>query len=354
MVGKKGTSGAKKAGLPPGSLVYIGGKSEKTRLSVIDYDSEQVETRDLHSVEETFPFNGTSTVTWLNITGLQDVDIFQEIGREYHIHPLIMEDILHTGQRPKAEIFDAYIFLVFKMVRFKDPDGELDIEQVSMVLGKNFVMTFQEKEGDIFDPLRERIIEGKGRIRKAGPDYLAYAIADMLVDQYFEVLEALGEAAEQLEDKVMSNPDQSLVVDLQRMKRQLMALRRSIWPLREELSTLIREEHDLIHKDTIPYLRDVYDHAIRIIDTVEALRDMATGLLDVYLSSLSNRMNETMKVLTIIATIFIPLTFLAGVYGMNFAYMPELKLWWAYPVVWIVFLLIGAGMVVYFRSRKWL
>jgi magnesium transporter len=354
MVGRERTTESQKAGLPPGSLVFLGEKSENTRLSVIDYDMERMETRDLTSVEEAFPFKATPTVTWLNITGLQDVDILQKIGQEYHLHPLIIEDILNTGQRPKAEIFDTYIFLVFKMVRFKEDNGELDIEQVSMVLGENFVITFQEKKGDVLDPLRKRIAEGMGRIRKAGPDYLAYAIADIIVDQYFAVLEALGEAAEQLEEAVISNPEQRLVADLYRMKRHFMKLRRSIWPLREELSSLIREEHQLIHKDTIPFLRDLYDHTIRIIDTVEALRDMVTGLLDVYLSSLSNRMNEVMKVLTIIATIFIPLTFIAGVYGMNFQYMPELKIWWAYPIVWIVFLVVAAGMVAYFRSKKWL
>ncbi len=346
---------SKKIGLPPGSMVHVGEKKVETaRISVIDYDQQKLEVKALKSVEETLPFKKSPTVTWLNIDGLHEVNILETIGEYYSIHPLVLEDILNTDQRPKAEIFDEYIFIVFKMISYNNNHDELDIEQLSLILGPNFVITFQEREGDVFDSIRERIQGGKGRVRKSGPDYLLYALMDVVIDNYFLVLEKLGERIENLEEEVLGNPDQSTVQAIQQMKRELIFLRRSIWPLREVIGTLIRDENPLIKKSTAPFLRDLYDHTIQVVDTIETYREMVSGILDIYLSSLSNRMNEVMKILTIIATLFIPLTFIVGVYGMNFEFMPELKWHWGYPVVWGVMIIISFFMLLYFRRKKWI
>lgn len=345
---------SKKIGLPPGTMVYVGEKKvEKVKISVIDYDKDNFQKRELVSVEEAFPFKETPTVTWLNINGLHEVEVLEKIGKHYDIHPLIMEDILNTQQRPKIEIFDDYIFAVMKVIT-QDEEGNINIEQLSLFLGENYVITFQESEGDIFDPVRERIEKSKGRIRKCGPDYLAYAIMDIVIDHYFFILEKVGETVEFLEDNVIENPDESIVQNIQQMKRKLIFMRKSIWPLRELISTLVREETKLIKDSTMPYLRDLYDHTIQVVDSVETFRDMVSGILDVYLSSVSNKMNEVMKVLTIIATIFIPLTFIAGIYGMNFEFMPELRFHWGYPLIWGIMIIIFLTMIFYFKRKKWL
>ena len=345
---------SKKIGLPPGTMVYVGEKKvEKVKISVIDYDKDNFQKRELVSVEEAFPFKETPTVTWLNIDGLHEVEVLEKIGKHYDIHPLIMEDILNTQQRPKIEIFDDYIFAVMKVIT-QDEEGNHSIEQLSLFLGENYVITFQESEGDIFDPVRERIEKSKGRIRKYGPDYLAYAIMDIVIDHYFLILEKFGETVEFLEDNVIENPNESIVQNIQQMKRKLIFMRKSIWPLRELISTLVREETKLIKDSTMPYLRDLYDHTIQVVDSVETFRDMVSGILDVYLSSVSNKMNEVMKVLTIIATIFIPLTFIAGIYGMNFEFMPELKFHWGYPLIWGIMIMIFLMMIFYFKRKKWL
>lgn len=345
---------SKKIGLPPGTMVHVGEKKvEKVKISVIDYDKDNFQKRELESVEEVFPFKETPTVTWLNIDGLHEVEVLEKIGKHYDIHPLVMEDILNTQQRPKIEIFDDYIFAVMKVITHNE-EGDLIIEQLSLFLGENYVITFQESEGDIFDPIRERIEKSKGRIRKCGPDYLIYAIMDIVIDYYFLILEKVGETVEFLEDNVIENPDESTVQNIQQMKRKLIFMRKSIWPLRELISTLVREETKLIKDSTMPYLRDLYDHTIQVVDSVETFRDIVSGILDVYLSSVSNKMNEVMKVLTIIATIFIPLTFIAGIYGMNFEFMPELKFHWAYPTLWLVMVVVFFSMLIYFRRKKWL
>ncbi|MFN2126283.1 MAG: magnesium/cobalt transporter CorA, partial [Anaerolineales bacterium] len=298
---------SKKTGLPPGSMVHVGEKKvEQVKLSVIDYDQDNIKKRDLKNVEEAFPFKDTPTVSWLNLTGLHDIEILEKIGTRYNIHPLILEDILNTDQRPKVEITDNYIFIVLKMLSYDPEKHEINAEQVSLIMGENYVITFQEREGDVFNPLRERIENGKGRIRKSGPDYLTYAIIDIIIDNYFLVLELIGEQIEYLEGNVLENPDHTLVQRIQRMKRELIFLRKSNWPLREVISGITRDETSLITEATHPYLRDLYDHTVQVIDTVETFRDMVSGILDIYLSSVSNRMNEVMKVLTIIATIFIP------------------------------------------------
>ncbi len=345
----------KAPGLPPGTMVYTGERIlDKVHLSLIDYDEEKLTTRELEKIEEAFPFKNLPTVTWLNISGLHDTRIMEKIGEKFEIHPLILEDILNTDQRPKVEIYEDYIFIILKMLYYNREKTEMEIEQISILLGENFVITFQEKTGDVLDPVRERIANPKSRFRKMGPDYLAYAILDIIIDHYFVVLEHQGEKLELLEESVLDDPTRQLAHQIQHMKRELIFLRKSIWPLREVISELSRAESLLITDSIAPFLRDVYDHTIQVVDTVETFRDMVTGILDIYLSNVSNRMNEVMKVLTIIATIFIPLTFIAGIYGMNFEYMPELHWKWSYPIIWGIMLAIFGGMIIFFRRKKWL
>ncbi len=344
-----------KAGLPPGSLVHIGKrKVEKTRIAIMDYDEEQFQEKEAKTIEECFPFKDKPTVTWVNIDGVHDVDLIEKIGRHFGIHPLVLEDIVNTGQRPKMEDFEDYIFLVVKMLTYDQKDNEMNAEQVSLLLGPNYVISFQERQGDVFDQIRDRIRNSKGRIRKAGSDYLAYALLDAIVDGYFIILENLGERIETLEDQVIENPTSKTLQVINGLKREMILLRRSVWPLREVIGTLDRGGSALIHETTGTYLRDVYDHTIQVADTIDSYRDMIIGTRDTYLSSLSNRMNEVMKVLTIIATIFIPVTFIAGIYGMNFEFMPELGWRWSYFVVWGVMAAVAAVMISYFKKKDWL
>jgi len=344
---------SKKAGLPPGTLIHIGErKTEKTRITIIDYDETQFEEKQAKSIEECFPFKDKPTVTWINIDGIHQVEIIEKLGSHFGLHPLLLEDILNTEQRPKMEDFGDYIFVVLKML-YHD-EAEIEAEQVSLILGSNFVISLQEREGDVFDPIRERIRKGKGRIRKAGADYLAYALLDAIVDNCFLILETLGERIEDTEQQLAANPIPETLQLIRKLKKGMIFLRKAIWPLREVVSGLERCESVLIHESTGAYLRDVYDHTIQVIDTVESFRDMVSGMLDIYLSSISNKMNEVMKVLTIFAAIFIPLTFVAGIYGMNFQFMPELGWQWGYPMILIVMASIAAGMLNYFRRKRWL
>jgi len=286
--------------------------------------------------------------------GLHEVEIIEKLGKQFELHSLILEDILHTEQRPKYEDFDKYIFIVLGMLSFNEEIQAVESEQVSLILGANFVISFQERTGDVFEPIRDRIRNAKGRIRKMGPDYLAYALTDAIVDSYFAILEKVGEKIESMEEELVSDPTEKTLHQIHTMKREMISLRRSVWPLREVISGMQKSESSVIKELTEIYLRDVYDHTIQIIDTIESFRDMVSGMLDIYLSSISNKMNAVMKVLTIIATIFIPLTFVAGIYGMNFEHMPELKWKWAYPGVWVVMLVITGIMLTYFRRKKWL
>jgi magnesium transporter len=345
---------SKKVGLPPGAL-HIGEKrDEKVRIRIIDYDEARLQEKEAKTVEECFPFKEKPTVTWINVDGIHQPDIVKQLGDYFGMHPLVLEDILNTDQRPKMEDFDNYIFIVLKMLYYDEKKDDIKAEQVSLILGKNFVISFQEREGDVFDPIRDRINTGKGRIRKMGADYLAYALIDAIVDNYFTILEKLGEKIEFMEEGLVTNPTPKTLQAIQNLKRDTISLRKSVWPLREVINALERGESSLIKKPTRVYIRDVYDHTIQVIDTVETFRDMVSGMLDIYLSSVSNRMNEVMKVLTIIATIFIPLTFIAGIYGMNFAQMPELERPWGYPAVLLVMLVVGIIMLIYFRRKKWL
>jgi magnesium transporter len=346
---------SKKAGLPPGSLVLVGEeKVEEPKITIFDYDAEHADEREAATTDECIPFKETPTVTWINISGLQDIEMLRSLGDCYGIHPLVLEDILNTEQRPKVEDFGAYLFIVLKMLHLIPNTRETRAEQISLIVGPNFVLSFQETARDVFEGVRTRIRSGRGRIRTRGADYLAYALLDAVVDNYFIVLETFGAHLEDLEDTLISDPSPEMLHTVYQMKRELIFLRRSVWPLREVLAFLSRQESDFIQAYTLAYIRDVYDHTIQVIDTIESFRDLVAGMHDTYLSSLSNRMNEVMKVLTIFATIFIPLTFVAGIYGMNFDWMPELRWHWSYPVLWGIMITIAGYMVLYFRRRKWL
>ena len=345
----------KKAGSPPGTLIHVGEtRAETVKITVIDYDAESCREREIQQIEDCFYLKDTSTVTWINISGLHQIETIEKIGKHFELHPLLLEDVLHTNQRPKIEDFGEYLFLVLRMLFCNGVKDEIESEQVSFFVGSRYVISFQEKEGDVFDPVRERIRHGKGRIRKCGTDYLVYTLIDAIVDHYFINIEKTEEKIDLIEEEVLTNATPETLQKIHTIKREMIFMRKSVWPLREVISTFERAESPLVKETTTIYLRDVYDHTVQIIDTIETFRDVISGMLDVYLSSISNKMNEVMKVLTIIATIFIPLTFIAGVYGMNFKYLPELEWKWGYYSVWLFMLAVGISMGLYFKRKKWL
>lgn len=344
-----------KAGLPPGTLVHVGEKRVgEPAISIIHYDESCVNERTVAAPDECRQYINRSTVTWINVTRLHDTVLLQELGDVFDIHPLVLEDIVNTGQRPKLEEHGQSIFCVAKMLYGDADTGEVVAEQVSFVLKKGVLLTFQEVEGDVFDIIRSRIRAGEGRIRRTGCDYLFYALLDAIVDNYFAVLENVGDRIESVQERVLQKPEARILEKIHRLRRDMIFMRKNLWPLREVVSGLERTENRLIPADLAPYLRDVYEHTVQVIDNVEMLRDMLSGALDTYMTAAGNRMNEVMKVLTIIATIFIPLTFIAGIYGMNFENMPELKWPLGYAAIWLVMLLVTLGMVLFFRRKKWL
>lgn len=347
---------SKKAGLPPGTLVHIGDKrAEEIKITLIDYDEVNFQEQEVKTVDQCIPFRETTTVTWINVEGVHQVEVIEKLGSCFGLHPLVLEDILNTDQRPKMEIYGDYVYIVLKMLYGSDPNRLVEAEQVSLILGSNFVISLQEgKEGDVFNPVRERIRNSKGLIRKMGSDYLVYSLIDTIVDHYFLILERLGESVELLEEELVVDPSTPTLQKIQKFKNEMIVVRRMVWPLREVVSALGRRESPLIQETTEIYLRDVYDHIVQVIDTIEVYREMLSGMLDIYLSSISNRLNSVMKVLTIIATIFMPLTFIAGIYGMNFKYMPELEWRWGYPAVWLLVVVIGLLMLVFFKRKRWL
>ncbi len=347
---------SKKIGLPPGTLMHIGEeKPGPPRITIIDYNETHFEEREVQSVEECFPFKEKPTVTWINVDGVHQIEIIEQLGHCFGLHPLVMEDILNTDQRPKMEVYGDYLYIVLKMLYGGGPERPVEGEQVSLILGTNFIISFQEqKEGDVFNPVRERIRAGKGLIRKMGPDYLVYSLIDTVVDHYFLIIERLGDQMELLEEELITQPDRRTLQKIQTFRNEIAFVRRVVWPLREVVNSLGRRESPLIKETTEIYLRDVYDHTIQVMDSIETYRETLSSMLDIYLSSLSHRLNSVMKVLTIIATIFMPLTFIAGIYGMNFEYMPELKWRWGYPLIWLVIVLIGTSMLIYFKKKKWL
>jgi magnesium transporter len=345
-----------KAGLPPGSLVHIGTrKVGDSAIHILDYDESGVREKNRAALDECSAFRDSESVTWIDIEGLQDIPLLDGLGKCYRLHPLVLEDILNTDQRPKSDDMESYFYVVLKMLDFDRGSLEIVSEQVSIVFGRNFVISIQEgREGDLFEPLRERIRNGKGRIRKMGPDYLAYSLLDVIIDHYFIILEKFAERIESLEEDLVGDPKPATLTQIHRLKREMISLRKSAWPLRELVYALEKSDSQLIQPTTKIFLRDIYDHAVHIIDSIETYREMLSGMLDIYLSSVSNRMNQVMKVLTIIATIFMPLTFLAGVYGMNFRYMPETGWRWGYPLVVLIMLVVAALMIYLFKKKKWL
>ncbi len=327
-----------------------------TRITVIDYDQEHFEERELTAPEECVRYAGKPTVTWINVDGLADAQAVRKVGECFGAHELILEDILQTDQRPKVDYErDKYLFFLMKMLQ-PGADGEAIVEQVSLLVSADAVISFVERKeaGDVFDPIRKRLRNHEGVIRGAGPDFLAYALIDAVVDGYFEVLEALGERADDLEEELVANPDAKTLPRLHALRRELLVVRKATWPLREVVNALQRGSSPLIAPETAIYLRDLYDHIFDVIETVETLRDMVSGMLDIYLSGISYRLNEVIKVLTIIATIFIPLTFIVGIYGMNFDFMPVLRWHYGYYHVWAVMILIVVVMLAYFRRRRWI
>ena len=345
----------KKAGASPGTLVHVGEqKVDETRITLIDYDDAHLEERVLDGIEEAFPLKDLPTVTWINIDGLHEIDIIEKVGQHFNIHPLVLEDIVNTGQRPKTEEFEDVIYVILKMLHYNENSEKISSEQFSLVLGSNFLITFQEIQGDVFKTVRERIRKPKPRIRKAGCDYLAYALIDAIVDHYFVILEALGDKIEDLETELLDYPTRDTLEIIHELKREIIYLRKQIWPIREMINSLVKGESSLLNESTSLYFRDVYDHTIQIIDTIESYRDILGGMLDIYLSTMGNRMNEVMKVLTIIATIFIPITFIAGVYGMNFKFMPELEWRWGYFMVWGIVVVVVGIMIGFFKKKQWL
>ena len=346
---------SKKAGLSPGTLVHVGEqKIETTRITLMNYDQARLEEKELKRIEESFAYKDMPPVSWINIDGLHEVDLIEKIGTHFNVHPLTLEDIVNTGQRPKVEDFEDYIYLVFKMLKFDETNGHITSEQVSLIIGPHYLFSFQEAEGDVFNSVRQRIRKGQGRIRKSGPDYLAYALIDAVVDHYFLILEKMGERIEHLEEQLHVQATPEILQAIYDMKRELIYFRKQVWPVREVMNAWQKTESSLIQETNKIFLRDVYDHTIQVIDTIESFRDIISGVMDLYMSTVSNKMNEVMKVLTIMATIFIPLTFVAGIYGMNFKFMPELEWRWSYPLLWALLILIFFGMMIYFKRKKWL
>ncbi|MEJ2113255.1 MAG: magnesium/cobalt transporter CorA [Flavobacteriaceae bacterium] len=351
MAKKRTTTYKKKLGTIPGSVIYTGKKeSQKLFIESFSYTLDEVIEKELLNIEEAFKDKSSEAISWININGLNHTDSIEKIGEHYNLHPLVLEDIVNIGQRPKIDEYEDYLFIVLKMLYY-DKDEIVVSEQVSFVMGENYVLTFQESEGDVFDSLRDRIRTSKGRIRSLGSDYLLYALIDSVVDHY----ETMGNKIEDLEDNLFNGFSQKEVSQqIQDLKREVLKLRRAIFPLREIINKIEKTENRLIKKKTIQYYRDVYDHIIQIFENIEIYREMIWGLMDMYMTTISNKMNEVMKVLTIIATIFIPLTFIAGIYGMNFTNMPELNYKYGYYIVWAVMIIVFLGMLYYFKKKKWL
>jgi len=353
---KKRTENYKKyVGQVPGTLIYTGKKSDKDfHIECFDYTNDSIEESIVLNIDDVLNYKNTDSVTWINVDGLKHTDKIETIGNLYGLHPLVLEDIVNTTQRPKIDEYEDYLFIVLKMLYY-DANEELIVEQVSLVLGKNYVLTFQEDEGDVFDTIRKRLRLSKGRIRGLKSDYLYYALIDAVVDNYFSIIETLGNKIEDLETELFTgNSRENVNVDVQQLKREILRVRRAIFPLREIISRIEKNEHPLIYKRTITYYRDIYDHLIQVSENIDIYREMIWSLMDMYMTTISNRMNEVMKVLTIIATIFIPLTFIAGIYGMNFEHMPELEYKYSYFILWGIMILLFLAMLIYFKRKKWL
>jgi len=337
-------------------LVYVGDKTTTgvTRITLIDYDEQHLVEKPIHQIEECLPFTNTKSVTWVNVDSVHVPGVLDTFGKVMGFHPLMLEDILHTDQRPKYEDYGDYIFFVLKILDYDPNKNDITIEQLSLVLGENYVISFQEHPGDPFDPVRERIRQSVGRIRKSPPDYTAYALMDSVVDGYFDVLEKIGDRIETIESILASNPKPDTLRMIHELRRELIFLRKSVWPLREVIASMQRSDSPLLHETTELFLRDLHDHVIRVADSIDTYRDMLSSMQDVYLSSISNRTNEIMKVLTLFSSIFLPVTFITGIFGMNFRNFPELEWQYGLQATLAIMVLLGVGMYLFFKYKKWL
>jgi len=346
---------AQKVGLPPGTLVHVGEKkTEKVVVRVVFYDAEGAELRELDSLGECTWLEREGLKAWIDVQGLHDVALIEKIGQCFGLHALLLEDVVDTNQRPKLEDYGTHTYVVLRNLKYDRPKGLVISEQVSLAISSGLVLSFQEGAEDLFSQVRERLLAGKGKIRQMGPDYLLYCLIDNIVDNYFPLLEHMGEELEELEEAILSSPTPQSVSQVHRLRREMLTVRKALFPLREVLGGLVRGESAHVGEAVRPFLRDVYDHTVEVMDTLETYRDMAAAMIDVYLSSVNNRLNEIMKFLTMISTIFIPLTFIAGIYGMNFEFMPELKWQWGYPAALGLMAAISGFMLWYFKRKGWL
>ena len=342
-------------GQSPGALIHVGEqKVENVRIDMLEYDDKTIDEKTDVKIEDCLESKDKPNVTWINVIGIHDPNIIETFGNSFEIHPLHQSNIMNTELRPSIEVSDKYVLILLKMPHFVKETQKLELEQISIVLAKHHVITFQEIEADFFDQIRNRLRSNTGTIRNQKSDYLTYAIVDAIVDSYFLVIEQIGDITEELEEELMQNPTANTMQTIQTLKRRMIALRKSIWPAREIIDFLGRDSTILISDNTRTYLRDVYNHTVQVIDTIEGLRDVIGGMLDTYLSSVSNRMNEVMKTLTIIAAIFIPITFIAGLYGTNFIYVPELQWEYSYFAMLSVMAVITTFMIIWFKKKKWL
>lgn len=345
----------KKVGLPPGSLVHTGEKGVGTiQISLIDYDSNNLVEKKEATLKECLISLENPFITWINIIGIDDSIAIETIGRHFGLHPLLLEDIMSSGQQSKLDNYKDTLYIVVRQLTYNEKKQEAEDDQVSLILGKNYIISFLESHNNVFNPVRERLRNPKGRLRQRGPDYLCYALIDCLVDNYFLILEKIDDKLERLEDELFDQPTPQTLQKMHHAKREIVMLRKAVWPMREVISSFRRMESPLIQDPTKLYIQDVYDHTIQVIDTIESFRDITSGMLDIYLSNLSQRMNEIMKLLTIVATIFVPLTFIASIYGMNFQHIPELEWAWGYYTVLGIMLLIAIAMIYYFRRKEWI
>ena len=340
-------------GAPPGTMFYTGHQQDASiKITLIEFNETEYFEHETLDLSDCLAHVRPKMIKWINVEGVHNIELIEKIGRHYNLHPLTLEDIVHVDQRPKFEEYETYILAIMKMIMY---DEKVHAEQLSIVLTGDTVISFQEPDGgDAFDIIRNRLRQGKGRVRKLGADYLFYALMDAVVDYYFNTIEKIGDKVEGIEEEIINEPKRESLIELYNLKRQVIYLRKQVWPLRDMLSNLLRSESQFITANTQLFFRDLQDHSTRIIDTVETYRDLLSGMMDIYLSTNANKMNEVMKVLTIMSSIFIPVTFIAGVYGMNFDYMPELRSPYGYAAVWVVMLSIMGGLVVFFKKKKWM
>jgi magnesium transporter len=340
-------------GAPPGTMHYNGEQTGKrVKITLIEFNETEFFEREFFDITDCLQHVKQDMVKWINVAGVHDTELVGRIAQLYNIHPLTQEDIVHIDQRPKFEEYENYIVTIMKMILYKE---EVYSEQLTMILTTDTVISFQEPDGgDAFDIIRLRLRQGKGRVRKLGADYLFYCLMDAVVDYYFHALEKIGDKIEKIEEEIINEPTRNSLIKLYNLKREVIYMRKQVWPVRDMVSNLLRSESDFITKNTQLFFRDLQDHSTRIIDTVEIYRDLLSGIMDIYLSTNANKMNEVMKVLTVMSSIFIPVTFIAGVYGMNFEFMPELKSPFGYASVWLVMLTVMGGLIYYFKKKKWI